>query len=196
MLVKADWHRFLFFIFTAALGLLLGAAPRPNIVLLISDDMGWNEVGYHGSKISTPNIQDGMGLRLLQHAGIPVGWVSNRKSAATTARAKELKVDYLWQKSLPKVAAVESILKNAKLKWVDACFMSDDINDLAVLDQVGLPIAVANARQDVKKMAKYITKANGGDGAVREVCDKIIRAQGKWSAIITRLKHPEGFNAR
>ena len=74
--------------------------------------------------------------------------------------------------------------------------MSDDINDLAVLDQVGLPIAVANARQDVKKMAKYITKANGGDGAVREVCDKIIRAQGKWNAVIMRLKHPEGFNAR
>ena len=142
------------------------------------------------------NIQDGMGLRLLQHAGIPVGWVSNRKSAATTARAKELKVDYLWQKSMPKVAAVDSILRKAKLKWADACFMSDDINDLAVLDQVGLPITVANARQDVKKMAKYITKANGGDGAVREVCDKIIRAQGKWNAVITRLKHPEGFNAR
>ena len=142
------------------------------------------------------NIQDGMGLRLLQHTGIPVGWVSNRKSAATTARAKELKVDYLWQKSLPKVAAVESILKNAKLKWVDACFMSDDINDLAVLDRVGFPIAVANACADVKKMAKYITKAKGGDGAVREVCDKIIRAQGKWGTVITHLKHPEGFNAR
>ena len=142
------------------------------------------------------NIQDGMGLRLLQHLGIPVGWVSNRKSSATSARASELKVDYLWQKSLPKVAAVESILKKAKLSWEDACFMSDDINDLAVLDQVGLPIAVANARQDVKKMAKYITKANGGDGAVREVCDKIIRSQGKWSEIITRLKRPEGFNAQ
>ena len=60
------------------------------------------------------NIQDGMGLRLLQHLGIPVGWVSNRKSSATSARARELKVDYLWQKSLPKVAAVESILKKAK----------------------------------------------------------------------------------
>ena len=131
------------------------------------------------------NIQDGMGLRLLQHVGIPVGWVSNRKSAATTARAKELKVDYLWQKSLPKVAAVETILKKAKLTWADACFMSDDINDLAVLQRVGLPIAVANARTDV---AKY-RKAKGGEGAVQEVCDKIIRAQGKWSAIISRLKH-------
>ena len=89
------------------------------------------------------NVQDGMGLRLLQHLGIPVGWVSNRESAATTARAKELKVDYLWQKSLPKVAAIEAILKKAKFTWADACYVSDDLNDLAVLVKVGLPVAVA-----------------------------------------------------
>ena len=139
------------------------------------------------------NIQDGMGLRLLQHLGIPVGWVSNRKSLATSVRAKELKVDYLWQKSLPKVAAVESILKKAKLSWEDACFMSDDINDLAVLKRVGLPIAVANARQEVKAMANYVTKAEGGQGAVREVCDKIIDANDKWPRVIQELSHPEGY---
>ena len=139
------------------------------------------------------NIQDGMGLRLLQHIEIPVGWISNRKSAATTARAKELKVDYLWQKSQPKVAAVESILNKAGLNWTDACFMSDDINDLAVLGRVGLPIAVANAREDVKAAASYVTRARGGEGAVREVCDRIIRAQGKWKAIIQRLKDPDGY---
>ena len=139
------------------------------------------------------NIQDGMGLRLLQHLGIPVGWVSNRKSLATSVRAKELKVDYLWQKSLPKVAAVESILKKAKLSWEEACFMSDDINDLAVLNRVGLPIAVANARQEIKALAKYVTKADGGQGAVREVCDKIIDANGKWPRVIQELSHPEGY---
>ena len=139
------------------------------------------------------NIQDGMGLRLLQHLGIPVGWVSNRKSSATSARARELKVDYLWQKSLPKVAAVESILKKAKLSWEEACFMSDDINDLAVLNRVGLPIAVANARQEIKVLAKYVTKADGGQGAVREVCDKIIDANGKWPRVIQELSYPEGY---
>jgi len=139
------------------------------------------------------NIHDGMGLRLLQHLGIPVGWVSNRKSLATSVRAKELKVDYLWQKSLPKVAAVESILKKAKLSWEDACFMSDDINDLAVLKRVGLPIAVANARKEVKAMANYVTKAEGGQGAVREVCDKIIDAHGKWPLVVRELSHPQGY---
>jgi len=132
-------------------------------------------------------------MRLLQHLGIPVGWVSNRESAATTARAKELKVDFLWQKSLPKVAAIEVILKKSKLTWADACYVSDDINDLAVLIRVGLPIAVANAQPDVKRVAKYITKAGAGDGAVREVCDRIIRAQGKWNVVIERLKQPEGY---
>ncbi len=140
------------------------------------------------------NIQDGMGMRLLQHVGIPVGWVSNRKSAATTARAKELKVDYLWQKSLPKVAAVEVILKKAGLAWHDACFLSDDINDLAVLSRVGLPIAVSNAMLEVKRAAKYVTAASGGQGAVREVCDRILRAQGHMPAILERLEHPEGYN--
>ena len=139
------------------------------------------------------NVQDGMGLRLLQHIGIPVGWVSNRKSNATTARAKELKVDYLWQKSKPKVAAVDSILKKAKLDWKDACFMSDDINDLAVLDRVGMPIAVANARREIKKIAKYTTINEGGQGAVREICDKIITAYGRWPAIIEKLKCPDGY---
>ena len=139
------------------------------------------------------NIQDGMGLRLLQHLGIPVGWVSNRKSSATSTRAKELKVDYLWQKPLPKVAAVESILKKAKLKWEDACFMSDDINDLAVLKRVGLPIAVANARQEILASVKHVTRAKGGEGAVREVCDRIIDAHGKWPHVIRELSHPEGY---
>ena len=139
------------------------------------------------------NIQDGMGLRMLQKFGVPVGWVSNRHSDATTARAEELQVDYLWQESKPKVAAVADILEQAGMGWEDACFVSDDINDLAVLTRVGLPIAVANALDDVKAVAKYTTQAAGGEGAVREVCDKIIQAKGKWNEVIKRLKHPEGY---
>lgn len=140
------------------------------------------------------NIQDGMGLRMLQKFGVPVGWLSNRHSDATTARAEELQVDYLWQESKPKVAAVADILEQAGLRWEDACFMSDDINDLAVLARVGLPIAVANARADVKAAAQYTTSAAGGDGAVREVCDAILRAKGEWKTIIERLTHPEGYS--
>ena len=133
------------------------------------------------------NIQDGMGLRMLQACGIPVGWVSNRASPATTKRAKELKIDYLWQKPSSKVDGVASILKKAKLDWVDACFVSDDINDLAVLRRVGLPVAVANAVAEVKKVAHYITRAQGGDGAVREVCEGLIKAQGRWHGLVRKF---------
>jgi 3-deoxy-D-manno-octulosonate 8-phosphate phosphatase (KDO 8-P phosphatase) len=140
-----------------------------------------------GTELKRFNIQDGMGLRVLRHVGIEVGWVSNRASPATTRRARELKVDYLWQKPMSKFDGVEGILKQAKLDWVDACFMSDDLNDLKVLRRVGLPIAVANAVAEVKKVAHYTTKARGGDGAVREVCDRIIKSQGLWNGLVRKL---------
>lgn len=133
------------------------------------------------------NIHDGMGLRMLQACGVPVGWVSNRASKATAKRAKELKVDYLWQKPLSKVDGVAFILKKAKLDWADACFMSDDINDLAVLRRVGLPIAVANAVAEVKKVAHYTTEARGGNGAVREVCERIMKVQDMWDGLVQKI---------
>ena len=133
------------------------------------------------------NIRDGMGMRMLQSCGIPVGWVSNRASAATAKRAKELNVDYLWQKPSSKLKGVTSILKKAKLDWPDACFMSDDMNDLAVLHRVGLPIAVANAVAEVKKVAHYTTKARGGDGAVREACERVIKTQNMWHGLVREL---------
>ena len=137
------------------------------------------------------NIQDGMGLRMLQACGMPVGWVSNRASPATTKRARELKVDYLWQKPSSKVDGVASILRKAKLDWSDACFMSDDMNDLAVLRRVGLPIAVANAVAEVKKVAHYTTQAQGGDGAVREVCEGLIKAQGRWHGLVRKFSYDD-----
>ena len=148
-------------------------------------------VGRH-EEFKRFNIQDGMGLRMLQACGIPVGWVSNRASLATTKRAKELKIDYLWQKPSSKVDGVASILKKAKLDWADACFMSDDMNDLPVLRRVGLPVAVANAVAEVKKVAHYSTKARGGEGAVREVCERVLKAQNMWHGLVWKLSRVDG----
>ena len=133
------------------------------------------------------HVRDGMGLKLLQRAGIPVGWVSNRASAATSRRAKELGVEYLWQKKAPKVDAVATILNKAGLDWADACFVGDDVNDLAVLRRVGLAVAVANAVAEVRKVAHYVTQADGGQGAVREVCERILRAQRRWPEVVRKL---------
>ena len=134
------------------------------------------------------NIQDGMGLRLLRESGIPVGWISNRPSVATARRAKELRVDFLWQGTGRKVDAIEAILKQAKLDWADACFVSDDVNDLPVLLRVGLPIAVANAVAEVRAVSHYATRASGGEGAVREVAERLLKAQGRWTELIQKLK--------
>ena len=132
------------------------------------------------------SIQDGLGLVLLRRAGIKIGWVSSRPSPATTLRARELKITFLVQQKdrLSKAGAIEAILKREKLNWNDVCYLGDDIVDLAPLARAGVGVAVANAVSEAKAAADYVTRAIGGDGAVREVVEMILKAQGKWDAII------------
>lgn len=137
-----------------------------------------------GMEIKRFHIQDGLGLRLLQKSGIRVGWVSNRPSTATTERANELKVDFLYQDKAGKVAAVESILREAGVEWDEVCYVGDDIVDLGVLRRVGLAVSVANGIEEAKRQAHYVTKAKGGHGAVREIVTLLLRAQGKWDDLV------------
>jgi len=130
------------------------------------------------------SILDGLGLLLLQRAGVRVGWVSARASAATTQRARDLKIDFLHQREGSKVAAVETILAHAGLTWADACYIGDDIVDLGALKRAGVAVAVANAVAEVKAMADYVTSASGGHGAVREVVELILKAQHKWRRLV------------
>lgn len=136
------------------------------------------------SEIKRFNIQDGLGLRLLQKTGIRVGWISNRASVATTARAQELQVDFLFQGKGSKREAVEAILQKAGCDWDDICYLGDDVVDLAPLKRAGLSVAVANAIPEAKALAHYTTQAEGGHGAVREVVELILIAQKKWAALI------------
>ena len=124
-------------------------------------------------------IQDGLGLRFLQQEGIKVGWISNRPSAVTTRRAKELKVDFLSQDKSSKIAAAEKILAETKLAWADVCFMGDDIVDLCLLKRAGLAVSVPNGIAEARQAADYVTKVAGGYGAVREVVELILKAQKK-----------------
>jgi len=131
------------------------------------------------------HILDGLGIRLLQNEGIKVGWISNRPSPATQQRAEELRIDFLQQqKGGSKVFAVEAILQKTRLTWKEVCYVGDDIVDLAVLKRAGLAVAVANAIVEVKALAHYVTKKPGGNGAVREVVELILRAQNKWSKLV------------
>jgi 3-deoxy-D-manno-octulosonate 8-phosphate phosphatase (KDO 8-P phosphatase) len=130
------------------------------------------------------NIQDGLGLRLLQREGIKVGWISARPSAATTQRAQDLKVDFLHQSDQNKVIAAEKILNETNLTWEDTAYMGDDIVDLGVLKRAGLAITVPHSIPECQDLAHYVTENPGGDGAVREVVDMILKAQGKWEALV------------
>jgi 3-deoxy-D-manno-octulosonate 8-phosphate phosphatase (KDO 8-P phosphatase) len=130
------------------------------------------------------NVQDGLGLRLLQRCGVRVGWVSARPSAATQQRADDLKLDFLHQSSSSKVGAVEDILGQAGATWAQLCYMGDDIVDLGVLKRAGAAVTVANAIPEAKAMADYVTVAEGGRGAVREVVTLILRAQGHWDRLV------------
>jgi 3-deoxy-D-manno-octulosonate 8-phosphate phosphatase (KDO 8-P phosphatase) len=133
------------------------------------------------------NIQDGLGLVLWRRAGGKTGWVSARPSAATRQRARELKIDFLIQQSdrLSKVAAVEKILAQTQLSWDQVCFVGDDIVDLGPLQRAGVAVAVANAVREARAAARLVTRAAGGHGAVREIVELILKAQGRWDACVT-----------
>jgi 3-deoxy-D-manno-octulosonate 8-phosphate phosphatase (KDO 8-P phosphatase) len=132
------------------------------------------------------NIQDGLGLVLWRRAGLKSGWVSARPSSATQRRARELKIDFLIQQTdrCSKVAAVEKILARTRLSWDEVCFVGDDIVDLGPLRRAGVAVAVANAVREAKAAAHLVTCAAGGHGAVREVVEMILRAQGKWDVFV------------
>lgn len=137
-----------------------------------------------GREFKEFHIQDGLGLRLLQRQGIKVGWISNRPSTATQQRADELKIDYLHQDKGSKVEAVEAILKQAGCVWDDVCYVGDDVVDLGALKRAGAAVAVANAIDEAKVFADYVTRAEGGHGAVREVVGLILKAQNKWERLV------------
>jgi 3-deoxy-D-manno-octulosonate 8-phosphate phosphatase (KDO 8-P phosphatase) len=138
-----------------------------------------------GIELKRFGIRDGLGLKFLQHNGIRVGWVSRRPSAATHQRAKDLKIDFLVQLDGGKVPAVESILKQIGLNWSEVCFVGDDIVDLGVLERVGLGVAVADGVAEARAAADYVTRAPGGHGAVREVAELILKAQDKWTRVVS-----------
>ena len=135
------------------------------------------------------HIQDGLGLRLLQMSGIPVGWISHRMSPATTERAKELKVDFLHQDKTSKVEAVERIIRKQKVDWEAVCFMGDDIVDLGAIRRAGLAVTVPHGVAEIRRLAHYTTKREGGHGAVREVVEMILKAQNLWDDILVQYEH-------
>src|SRR5213595_4324969 len=138
-------------------------------------------VGDHPVEFKRFHIQDGLGVRMLRTAGLLVVWLSGRESAATTLRARELAVDDVIQDpTARKLPAFEALLARRGLAWDECAFVGDDLADLPVLTRVALPVAVANAVPEVKAAARLVTDVPGGQGAVRQVAELILKARGEW----------------
>lgn len=134
------------------------------------------------------NIRDGLGLVLARRAGLKAGWVSARPSAATKLRADELKIDFLIQQGdgTSKTAVIEQLLTREGLRWEETCFVGDDIIDLGPLARAGLAVAPGDGVAEARAAAHYVTRAAGGRGAVREVVELVLQAQGKWSQFVEK----------
>ncbi|NWF54138.1 MAG: HAD hydrolase family protein [Syntrophaceae bacterium] len=124
--------------------------------------------------------RDGIGIKLLQQMGVRVGILSGRRAKVVSLRAKELGISLVRQKIQDKAQALAEILETENLRPEQVCYMGDDLVDLSVLRRVGLAVAVADAVEEVKSLAHLVTRAPGGLGAVREVCELILKTQGKW----------------
>jgi 3-deoxy-D-manno-octulosonate 8-phosphate phosphatase (KDO 8-P phosphatase) len=132
------------------------------------------------------NIRDGLGLVLARRAGLKIGWVSARPSPATKIRAQELKIHFLVEQNdrQSKTAAIEKLLSQEKLSWDEVCFVGDDIVDLGPLKRAGFSVAVADGVAEAKSAAYFVTQSAGGHGAVREVVEMILKAQGIWRPFV------------
>ena len=140
-----------------------------------------------GTELKSFNIQDGMGVTLARKSGLLTGIITGRLSNMVARRAEELKIDSLSQGSFNKLGTYLDVLKKFNLTDDEICYVGDDVVDMVILNRVGFSVAVANAREEVKAICDYITVANGGHGAVREVIDLVLKRQGKFDVIIDSI---------
>ena len=133
-----------------------------------------------GEVIKRFDVRDGLGIRLLQQAGLEVAWLSGGKSGATEQRASYLGIRHVLTGVKDKPAALLALQQSLGLPRDGMAFVGDDLNDLAVRPAVGLLIATADAVRPLRRRADWVLDRNGGDGAVRRLCEAILRARGEW----------------
>ena len=130
------------------------------------------------------NTKDGLGLSLLHRAGLQSGIISGRTSRAVTRRAQELGIEFVRQGDPDKIKAFEQVLQQAAVDENEVAFIGDDLNDIPLMQRSELAVAVADAVEETRSVAHYVTQAAGGRGAVREVIELILKAQGHWSDLV------------
>ena len=139
-----------------------------------------------GDEQKSFHTRDGHGLVLLHRAGLRSGIISGRTSTAVERRARDLNIAYLRQGTWNKIEDFEDVLAEAEVEPSEVAFIGDDVTDIPLMRRCGFGIAVADATEDTRAAADYVTRLPGGFGAVREVCELILKAQGRWGELMKR----------
>lgn len=157
---------------------------------VLTDGTLWNVPTVDGGVFETKGFdsQDGIGLQWLSWYGIKTGVISGRVSPATEVRAKQCKMAYIYQGHIEKIPILEEILKDAQMDPESVAYVGDDFTDVVIMRRVGFGIATANARDEVKAAAHWVTPNRGGQGAVRDVVQLILTAQGHWPEIVKKYE--------
>ena len=133
-------------------------------------------------------ITDGLGVKFLCWAGLNVYMVSGRRAPVNAVRAAELGVPYREADGGYKWVVVEELRQQHGLEWLEVCCICDDLADLPIMRNAGLPVAVANAVEEVKAASVWETQRRGGEGAVRELAEALLRARGDWDRLVTEYE--------
>jgi 3-deoxy-D-manno-octulosonate 8-phosphate phosphatase (KDO 8-P phosphatase) len=134
------------------------------------------------------DTQDGIALQWLSWKGIETGVISGRLSPATEERCRQCNFTYIYQGHIEKIPILEEILAKSGLAREQVAYIGDDLTDVVIMRRVALGIATANAREEVKRCAHMVTRAEGGKGAVREVCELLLQAQGHWEGLLRKYE--------
>ena len=157
---------------------------------VMTDAKLYNVPGPDGKIFETKafDAQDGIALQWLSWKGIKTGLISGRVSPATEERARQCKFAYVYQGHIEKIPILEQIMADCGLTSDQVAYIGDDLTDAVVMRRVGLGIATANARPEVKAIAHYVTEHPGGHGAVRDVCELLLKAQGHWQDLLKKYE--------
>ncbi|NDY41725.1 HAD-IIIA family hydrolase [Dissulfurirhabdus thermomarina] len=173
--------------------ILLEKARRIRLLVLDVDGVltdGRITYTAEGVQVQSFHVRDGFGIKRLQEAGVAVAILSARRSEALARRAAELGIDRVIQGKESKTAAFDGLLAETGLTDDEVAYVGDDWVDLPILRRVGLAVAVADAAPPLADYAHFVTARPGGRGAVREVCDLILRAQNRWADCLNRYLNP------
>lgn len=143
-------------------------------------------INSDGSETKFFNSLDGHGIKMWQRAGLKVVIISGRASSPTEHRAEQLKIEYVYQDCHHKLPIIEQLADQLGLSRENMAFVGDDLTDMPVMRYVGFSVAVANAVDEVKECADYVTTRPGGGGAVREVIEHILKNSGRWQELMKR----------